>query len=377
MMNSATVGLMVLASAMLIEPAQAASMGRVLMAEDHHKVPTVPPKADIKAKKAPGPPPKVVTPPDIPPNNQTGAKSVKPPVSTDGNEGEEGDEGNEGIDISVKPFQDLDKGKAPEIQGPPRSPLPNVPTQPDTNVEGGFKNKQSNTIVRTRGVCRSNATASTYSEMTDAHVNAVSSVMTEFCRDDFDGELAVASASAKDWGKAIVAVLTTAQAECMTSGQAFGCASASSTAVAWAAASAEAHAAAVASSAEECACIADAESYAAIAGSEFVELIADAMGQAQAQACSKGNQRSVASAFASCGAAAYADVMTSTFARAMLEGECWDTEVATVVGIDIEAQFRSIEGCEFEETTTGAANASADGTADAEAAGVSPDKDEH
>ena len=51
-----------------------------------------------------------------------------------------------------------------------------------------------------------------------------------------------------------------------------------------------------------------------------------------------------------------------SFARAMLDGECWTTDVATLTGINTEATFRSIEGCEREDSSSGNAAASTDGS---------------
>ena len=51
-----------------------------------------------------------------------------------------------------------------------------------------------------------------------------------------------------------------------------------------------------------------------------------------------------------------------SFARAMLDGECWTTDVATLTGINTEVTFRSIEGCEREDSSSGNAGASTDGS---------------
>ena len=46
----------------------------------------------------------------------------------------------------------------------------------------------------------------------------------------------------------------------------------------------------------------------------------------------------------------------------MLDGECWTTDVATLTGINTEVTFRSIEGCEREDSSSGNAAASTDGS---------------
>lgn len=50
------------------------------------------------------------------------------------------------------------------------------------------------------------------------------------------------------------------------------------------------------------------------------------------------------------------------FARAMLEGECWNTEVSQKVGVKVDGDFRSIEGCELSDSGSGNANATTDGS---------------
>ena len=46
----------------------------------------------------------------------------------------------------------------------------------------------------------------------------------------------------------------------------------------------------------------------------------------------------------------------------MLDGECWTTDVATLTGINTEVTFRSIEGCERRDSSSGNAGASTDGS---------------
>ena len=325
MMNSATLGLVVLATALLAtEPASA--IGRSLAGD--LEVPRVPPKADIAASKG-GSPPSPVTPVSITPPTIDGARSVKTPKADEANEGDEGDEGNEGFEdlITDRDFNEGDEGdegdegkegdegdEGGDSRVPLRSTAPDEGDEGDEGNEGnegGTTTERKNEKIQSQGRCESSASASTYSEMTSAHTQAVAAVMTELCRAGFDGELEVARDVAEDQGKAIAAVLTEAQAQCMTSGQAFGCASASASAVAWAEASAEAHSLAVASSAEDCDCLADADALSSVTGSVYVELIADAFSRAEARACSKGSQTSSATAFSQCGAAAYADLLSS------------------------------------------------------------------
>lgn len=50
------------------------------------------------------------------------------------------------------------------------------------------------------------------------------------------------------------------------------------------------------------------------------------------------------------------------FARAMLEGECWNTEVSQKVGVKVDGDFRSIEGCELTDSGEGDANATTAGS---------------
>ena len=56
------------------------------------------------------------------------------------------------------------------------------------------------------------------------------------------------------------------------------------------------------------------------------------------------------------------DCLLQAFARAMLDGECWTTEVATLTGINTEAEIRSIEGCETRDSARGNAAGSTSGS---------------
>ena len=46
----------------------------------------------------------------------------------------------------------------------------------------------------------------------------------------------------------------------------------------------------------------------------------------------------------------------------MLDGECWTTEVATLTGINTEAEIRSIEGCDTRDSASGNAAGSTSGS---------------
>ena len=46
----------------------------------------------------------------------------------------------------------------------------------------------------------------------------------------------------------------------------------------------------------------------------------------------------------------------------MLDGECWTTDVATLTGINTEAEIRSIEGCDTRDSASGNAAGSTSGS---------------
>ena len=46
----------------------------------------------------------------------------------------------------------------------------------------------------------------------------------------------------------------------------------------------------------------------------------------------------------------------------MLDGECWNTAVAEKVGISVDGDFSTIEGCETDDEASGDASGSTDGS---------------
>ena len=208
----------------------------------------------------------------------------------------------------------------------------------------------------------SQANALTFSRFSNAHAVAVVNVFTEFCRPDFDGRVALAAQAAFDSGVAFAAAITASQAACVSAGNAFGCASASATAEAWAMATAEAHATAVAASAEECDRLASAQALSVGTASTFIELIADAFARSDVTACSEGDAASFAAAYSSCSASAYATVWTKAIAEALLEGNCYSTQVATRIVAETSGDFGVIEGCERDDFSFGDAFGSTSGS---------------
>eukprot|EP00892_Ulva_mutabilis_P008882 jgi/Ulvmu1/6366/UM293_0001.1 len=149
---------------------------------------------------------------------------------------------------------------------------------------------------------------------------------------------------------------------CVSSGNAFGCASATATAEAWAAATAEAHATAVASSVEECECLVEAASFSFGQASTFIELVAEAFATAEVQACVEGDAIAFAQAYAQCTAVSYATVFATAIAEALLEGDCFSATVATAVLAETSAVFEVIENCDQADFSVGDAFASTDGS---------------
>ena len=199
-----------------------------------------------------------------------------------GDEGDEGDEGNEGMEG--------DEGN-------------------EGDEGGSFTAVRRVTISAV--ICTSQATAQAFSAMENAHKSLISTIFTEFCRDDVDAVSAVDVAlAASDAALAFTRAVVATQAACVSTGMAFGCASASTMAEAWVSATAEAHASTVAASAEDCNCLAKSQALSVGSASTFITLTADAFARAEVTACSKGNDASFAAAFADCSAFAYATIWT-------------------------------------------------------------------
>lgn len=159
--------------------------------------------------------------------------------------------------------------------------------------------------------CTATSRAGSFDDMSDAHVDAVADVFTEFCRTDFDGRIDTAAQILTDSGFAIAQAIAQSETTCVSQGNAVGCASASASAMAWAEATAEAHSMAVARSAERCDCLVGAGSLSLSSASSFIDLVVEAFALAEAQACVRGNDVASASAYANCSAAGYATVFAT------------------------------------------------------------------
>eukprot|EP00892_Ulva_mutabilis_P010053 jgi/Ulvmu1/741/UM010_0114.1 len=254
----------------------------------------------------------------------SGTPTAGVPSDNDGNEGNEGNEGDEGrFPVSLADFT------------PPTASSASCAVQ-------------SNSQGRT--------------EFESAHASAVSRVFAEFCSPTFSGGFALAAGVAHASGEAIASALAATQAECTSAGDAFACATASATAEAWARATVTGHAEAVAIAADQCDCLAGASSISVGSASLYINLMADAFASAEVIACSSGDGTSFASAYASCSAASYATVWTTAIAQALLEGGCFEAEVATSITAEVEAQTTLVEGCDRSDFAFGDAAGSTTGS---------------
>jgi hypothetical protein len=157
-----------------------------------------------------------------------------------------------------------------------------------------------------------------------------------------------------------------AQAECVSQGNAFGCAGASAVANAWAGATAEAHAQAVAQALQgECHCPADSSAYAFGSASTFLQLVADATARVEVSACSRGDASSKAESYADCLAMAYSTVFAQASAEAIVGGDCLDSATSAKILASVGADFTNIQGCARSDISTGSASGTSSGSTDA------------
>ena len=138
-----------------------------------------------------------------------------------------------------------------------------------------------------------------------------------------------------------------AQADCVSAGNAFGCAAAESSAAAWASATAQAHSSAVARALVDfCDCPSGSSAAALGSADLFLSLMSDVSARASAAACAEGTETSGAVAFADCIALAYSRVFATASANALIDGECLDATAAASITASVDAEFETIEGCE-------------------------------
>jgi hypothetical protein len=112
----------------------------------------------------------------------------------------------------------------------------------------------------------------------------------------------------------VLQAVSSASAECISSGNAYGCAAAFAYARAWAEAVASAHAGAFSLAINKCTCRGEPQEVIASnygSASVFEELVVDVEAVASAKVCVKGNASAHASVLASCQQTVYADVFAN------------------------------------------------------------------
>eukprot|EP00892_Ulva_mutabilis_P011697 jgi/Ulvmu1/88/UM001_0091.1 len=211
--------------------------------------------------------------------------------------------------------------------------------------------------------CISQATSTSTAAMTDAHASVIAAIFAGFCHSTDPGlTAATVVVEAFDEAVAFAEASAASQAFCMSTGNAFGCASATASAEAWASASAAAHATAVAAAADDCDCVSSVSMQAVAAASTFLALSAEAFASAEALACSSGDSESYAAAYMSCTAASTAVVWTKAVAEVFAEGTCFSTEVAIDILAETSGDFAILTGCNRDTFSIGDAFAKSQGS---------------
>ena len=139
-------------------------------------------------------------------------------AGNEGYEGDEGDEGNEG----------------------------------DEGLKGDDAYSVTTGTTLNFATCKSSATAATVSQMKDVHLDLAAHAIHAFCDEHWDGSIMEVYGYAEDAGFALAQAISHVQAECVSEGNAFGCASAEAAASAWAEATVVAHSAVIAGAFSTC-----------------------------------------------------------------------------------------------------------------------------
>lgn len=161
--------------------------------------------------------------------------------------------------------------------------------------------------------------------------------------------------------------ITSASADCSSSGNAVGCAAAQAQASAWASATAEAHARAYAEAFNKCGgcdktAVTKATASNEALASSFVELVADVYARAEVEVCVKGTESASAEAMSNCFADGFAKVSTQAIAMALVSGKCKINNADVFVDAVTSATYTTLESCAESTSTTGEGSANSDGT---------------
>ena len=216
--------------------------------------------------------------------------------------------------------------------------------------------------------CRAESDSAAETFAADAAVSAVASAFFIVCDPnretaidpvDVEGPFtAAADAAAK--------VITSASADCESSGNAVGCATARAKAAAWAFATAEAFAGAWAEAYNGCGTcdkgvVTEATASSEALASTFVELTADAFARSEVEVCVQGDQSASAQAMSKCFAKAWTKVSTQAVAHALISGRCDLSKAQVFVDAVTSAEYTTVESCSESTATDGNGEASTDG----------------
>lgn len=226
-------------------------------------------------------------------------------------------------------------------------------------------------------VCQSSASAHSWHVEADDHAKALALSIDFMCRPDFSGDLSYPFDLAYASGVAIANAVASSQADCVSHGNAFGCAAAGASAKSWAQAFVDVHSTAIAAAIDVCPCLESSASAGSLAkASTFIDLVTEAFARAEVVACVAGDDSAWASAYSNCAALAYAQLWTKAIADAYIDGDCYNTSVSNLVIAKTGGDYGVIQGCEKDVQSSGYATGSTKGsTTDGEAVEVYPNVD--
>ena len=264
----------------------------------------------------------------------------------EGDEGDEGDEGNEG----------------------------------DEGLKGDDAYSVTTGTTLNFATCKSSATAATVSQMKDVHLDLAAHAIHAFCDEHWDGSIMEVYGYAEDAGFALAQAISHVQAECVSEGNAFGCASAEAAASAWAEATVVAHSAVIAGAFSTCEgwCDVSVSALSVASSTTFYELAVEVTSLAGAVACSEGTNTASAVAYTGCTALAYAKVWTHAYAQAVLAAmgpngaNCMSAEAHAVASAATGGQFVEVQGCETWDAAEGYASGSTEGSAESSVREITP-----
>lgn len=222
-----------------------------------------------------------------------------------------GDEGDEGYARHKPDEQDESVEPGDEAHHGPQ-PLGNIFDKDGNEDHKDGSYSISHGTAYSSAACHSSSDA--YSSTVEAvgHADAMEASIAWMCTPHFSGSISHPLDVAFTAGVAIANAVAYSQADCVSSGNAFGCASASAHARAWAWGHFEFHVNATTRAIKLCPCLASnrGASERLASASTFVELMSEAFARAEVVACVAGKDSAWAAAYANCAALAYAQLWT-------------------------------------------------------------------